>query len=429
MTKNRPGLAFCLSALSLFLLALLLRLWLAPMRGHVHDVAQLKTWAQIAATQDPRTIYSSSTANYPPLALLPLAAAGSLYRAWFSPDFQDSDHWTALIKLPAIAADLVTAGLIFFLVRRRHGRRPALLCAAGYALNPAVWYMSAWWGQLESLYALPMLLSMAALVSGRPAGAWVFLALALLVKPQAAVIAPVLLVVSWRLGGWHSVVRGLLGAALVLALVVAPLAWVGQLPALWAQLRASAGRQLFLTMNAHNLWYLLTLGWGSFAARGGHAIYDTRALLGPLTGWQIGLVLLGVWVLLVSLLLWRRLSHLAPGRALRSWEARLVYLASAALVLGFFMLPAESHERYLFPALAPLVLLYTRWPGARWLYLGLSLTLWLNLLWVDPAVPLPGFSGQLPWGMPIAALNLLLSGLAIWGIWNPGRASPTFRRG
>ena len=399
--------------LILLLLALLLRLWLAPMRGHVHDVTQLKTWAQAAVTQDPLTIYSTSSANYPPLALLPLAGMGALYRL-FSPEFDlASASLTALIKLPAILADLLTAGLIYRLVRQQHNERSALLCATLYAFNPAIWYTSAWWGQLEALYALPMLLSVSALADGRPGRAWAWLAAGVLVKPQAAAIAPVLLIASWQDGSWRALIRGWLAAGSVLALVLAPLAWAGELPALWAQLRALAGRQLFLTMNAHNLWYLLTWGKGSFAARENNPIYDTRPQLGPLTGWQIGLALFAAWCLFVCWSLWQRSKPRSP--------ISTPYLA-AALVLGFFMLPAKSHERYLFPALTLLTPLLPHRRAVRWLYLGLSLSLFLNLLWVDPAVPLPNFAEQLAWGVPIALINTAALGLVAWELLKSGRA-------
>jgi dolichyl-phosphate-mannose-protein mannosyltransferase len=402
-----------LRSLFLLLLALGIRLWLAPMRGHVHDIAQLKEWTRTAVTGNPLALYSESTANYPPLALLPLAGVGGLYHL-FSPEFDlSSPGLTALIKLPAVVADLVTAVLIYRLVRREAGERLALTWAALYAFNPAVCYTSAWWGQLEALYTLAMLLSVAALAHGRTGRAWGWLAAGVLVKPQAAIIAPVLLVASWREGGWRALAQGGLAAGSVVVLVLAPLAWAGQLPALWAQLRASAGQQRFLTMNAHNLWYLLSLGRGSFAARGDSPITDTQPLIGPFTGWQLGLALLGAWCLLVCAVLWRRSQ---PGLPVPD-----LYLPAAALTLGFFMLPAESHERYLFPVLALLAPILPGSRPARWLYAGLSLTLFLNLLWVDPAVPLPGFAEALGWGLPMALANTAALAVTGWALIRSGR--------
>ena len=95
-TADRPT-THRLWLLFVLLLALGLRLWLAPMRGHVHDIAQLKEWTRTAVTGNPLALYSESTANYPPLALLPLVGVGALYRL-FSPEFDlSASGLTALI--------------------------------------------------------------------------------------------------------------------------------------------------------------------------------------------------------------------------------------------------------------------------------------------------------------------------------------------
>ncbi|MFZ0547803.1 MAG: hypothetical protein WAM60_20315, partial [Candidatus Promineifilaceae bacterium] len=298
---------------SLLLTALILRLFLAPTRGHVHDIEQLKSWTETAVTTNPLGIYSTSTANYPPLGLFPLVGIGYLYRAFFSPEFDTtSTTLTALLKLPGITADLITTIILFFFLSRRFGRRWGVIGMAAYGLNPAIIYETAWWGQLESLVTLPMLLSVIALTDGRIRWAWFWLAVAMLVKPQAAVLAPVILIVSIQSGSWRSLFEGM-GTAVVTALVIlSPILLVGQLPALIAQIRASAGHQLFLTMNAHNVWYMVTLGQGSFAAREGSPILDTGPLLGPFTGWQIGLALSLLWTLFI---IWR----LGAFSWLRKW--------------------------------------------------------------------------------------------------------------
>jgi dolichyl-phosphate-mannose-protein mannosyltransferase len=379
-------------------LALALRLGLAPMRGHIHDIAQFKAWISAGLENPPWRIYSTSTANYPPLGVLPLLVMGALHR-WVWPHAGlEASSLTALLKLPAIAADLALAGLIYRWVGRRHSRRTALICAAGYAFNPAVWYVSAWWGQLDSLVALAIALAVQAASQRRDGQAWAWLAAGFLIKPQAAIVAPVILIASWRHGQWRSLGRGALAGGAVLGLVAFPLAWLGQLSVMVSKVRALAGRQLFLTMNAHNLWYLVTGGRGSFAARGGEPLLDTEPLIGPLTGWQIGVIFLASWCLLVSWTLWRASASHYPAPALS--------FAAAALVAGLYMLAAESHERYLFPALGVLALVLPEERAARWLYGILSATLWLNLLWVDPAVPLPRVAGQLGWGMPVALVNV-----------------------
>src|SRR5579864_1007628 len=58
-----------------------------------------------------------------------------------------------LVKMPAILMDLVDAALLYILVRRYASERWALGAAAFFALNPAVIFISASWGQVDSVAA------------------------------------------------------------------------------------------------------------------------------------------------------------------------------------------------------------------------------------------------------------------------------------
>jgi hypothetical protein len=237
----------------------------------------------------------------------------------------------------------------------------------------------------------------------------------MLVKPQAAVIGPVVFLGSVSGLGKSArdlpnratlVVEGVITAVMKAVIVLLPFILVGQLPTLIAQIQASAGRQQFLTMNAHNFWYLLTLGRGSFAAREANPILDTAPLLGPLTGWQIGLLLF----LFHTLFTLYRTQFIIKESPLSTVHFPLptLFWAAAGMVIGFYMLPAEAHERYLFPVLALLVPLL---PGRRpyqLLYLAFTATLFLNLLWVDSPILLPAFTQSLIWGIPISAVNVSL---------------------
>jgi hypothetical protein len=218
-----------------------------------------------------------------------------------------------------------------------------------------------------------------------------------LFKPQAGVIAPILLVATWVGGRWRGLLRGAAAGGGVLIMTLLPWTLVGQLDELFRNVSASVGKKLFLTMNAHNLWYLISGGQGTYAAREQNPLLDTQQLLGPLTGGNIGLVLVGAWTLFVCWMLFRGNLKDRGG----------IYLASAAMVAGFFMLPTEAHERYLYPVFLLLVPLLPAFKPIRWLYLIFSLTYTLNLLWVDPAIPLPGFSENILWGVPVSAINVV----------------------
>ncbi|HSH05562.1 MAG TPA: hypothetical protein VLL52_23805, partial [Anaerolineae bacterium] len=106
----------------ILLLAGVWRIWLGPMRGHIHDIEQLKSWVMMALGTRPLAIYDVSSANYPPLALWPLMGMGYVYR-WWSPEMVDSGLWTTLLKVPAMVADLVLVVIIYRWMGREWGPR------------------------------------------------------------------------------------------------------------------------------------------------------------------------------------------------------------------------------------------------------------------------------------------------------------------
>jgi len=99
-----------------------------------------------------------------------------------------------LVKLPALAMDLVDAVLIYALVKRYASEAVALGAAALFALNPATIYVSAYWGQVDSVswgfVLLALWLSVRssdepAKLTARLVWAWLAIAFSILIKPQA----------------------------------------------------------------------------------------------------------------------------------------------------------------------------------------------------------------------------------------------------
>ncbi len=74
-----------------------------------------------------------------------------------------------LVKLPAVFADLAVGVLLYALVRRFAGMRWGLGAAALYLFNPATIYISASWGQVDSISGGLALLAIYLLVVGRTA--------------------------------------------------------------------------------------------------------------------------------------------------------------------------------------------------------------------------------------------------------------------
>jgi hypothetical protein len=267
--------------------------------------------------------------------------------------------------------------------------------AALYALAPPIWMNVAWWGQVDAILVLPILLMVALLDRAGGRWSWACWAIALLIKPQAIVFAPVLYIVTLRRHGPRGLLAGGGLAAALAALGCAPLLVAGQGPGLLQAYAGSVGRFPQLTNRAYNLWYLATLGGGGS---------DVGQRLGPLSFRLIGMLLMGAAALLVCLALIHRSDR--PARA----------LGAAALALAFFTLPTQIHERYLFLALALLVMSAAADRPMIVVFVVLTISATLNILGALRGFWEPAYAVIAPSPLPIAlaALNILMLAALLW---------------
>lgn len=294
-----------------------------------------------------------------------------------------------LIKLPGLLADLATVTIIYAWSRRWQGAGRATALAALYGLAPPVWINVAWWGQVDALLMLPLVGTVVLLERAGGRWSWLCWTLALLIKPQSLVLAPLLYAATLRLHGVRGIAQGAGVAAGGFVLGCVPLVLAHQGPGLMQAYLGSVGRFPKLTIGAYNLWYLISLGKGG----------DDEMLLAGLVNYRlVGLVLVAGAAALVMLAMLRRADGLARVRG------------AAVLALAFFLLPTQIHERYLFLSLAFLVL----WAaGEGWVlvpYLVLVTTATLNILGtLDGFVPLAhGFIQSSPLPFVCAAVNLVV---------------------
>ncbi|NDJ53605.1 MAG: hypothetical protein GYB68_11045, partial [Chloroflexi bacterium] len=387
-----------------------LRLWIAPQGAHPGDLAVLNTWAAALDQQGWLAIYAVSDANYPPLGMALLHGSVMLARLLNVPVGEGAD-WLLILKLPPILADL-----ILMLVLLRLVTTPALSAADGpspdeaglgltyashlaglalIALNPALIIMSAWWGQYESVYALLALLSLLALIQDRPTASGAFLALAGLTKLQGLVIAPVLGLILLRdvlspgtaSQPWRSLGSVALGLLIPFLVFAGPFVATGQAVYVGQRLIALIAGPGWPTINALNLWYILTNGAGNWVFNAPLLLPDNTLVLSTLSLRTIGTLLLTIWTVAVLIVLWRR-------------DRRAAALAAALLYIGVFLLPTQAHERYLFGALPLSIVavgLTAERPSLAAVALPLTLLHSLNLLWatrlVEYMVPPRGDSG------------------------------------
>jgi Gpi18-like mannosyltransferase len=131
--------------------------------------------------------------SYPPMIVV-LDKLEALVFARFAPGALDAHALNYAVKLPAIVADCAGAALIYRLIRREAAHAAALAGAALIALNPAIIYDSAFWGQND---AIPTVLAVVALYElryGSAVAAWLVMTAALFFKSPVLVLVPLMLI-------------------------------------------------------------------------------------------------------------------------------------------------------------------------------------------------------------------------------------------
>lgn len=354
--------------------ALFLGVALTP--GYPGDTAHYKFWTKLVTEKGIHSAYSGTYpetyAIYPPVTLYFYKAIGHFYQTFYDPSFDRgralaNQNLTFLIKLPGILFHLATALVIFLETRGRVRRGIAYITTAAYAFNPGVLFDTAYWGQPDAVHSLFTLLAIAFLARGHIAPSWVFMALALLTKPQTWPLLALLLFVTARRFGLSGLLRGGLSGLATGALVLSPFILHGTLYELATLPLSIADVMPFISVNAHNLWWLLSRGHLPF-------IPDMGLIRGIISFRTSGLLLLA------------GLGVIAAARSNGSRSRESLYLVFAFLGFSFFMVSTRMHENHAFLVLPLLAtILYLDW-RLKLIFSLLSLTFLVNMVLHDPVL-------------------------------------------
>lgn len=359
--------------------------------GYSTDIACYKGWAIAAYEGGPSNFYTTDMfADYPPGYIYVLWVLGWV-REVFTID-ANSVLFTLIVKLPSIAAGLIIAIIVFKAARKEMGKTFALLCSAFVLFNPAMFFNSSVWGQVDVFFTLFAVLIIYYL---RKDNAWLgafFFAVALLIKPQTVMLLPVVgLCYLFALFRKGRVKRGVLrffgGAAVgltVFALGVLP--FTGDQPYYWILEKyvGTVESYPYASINAFNL----------FALTGGNWVkYDTPLWFFSYQTW--GIIFIVLICVLVVFLQWRSRD-----------QGRLFDIA-AFLLISVFMLAHAMHDRYILPACLFLLFAYVYSRDGTLLFFAaaFSATALLNqmvVLYADSVLP-----PELP-TLLISGINVLL---------------------
>ncbi len=197
--------------------------------GYAIDMGCFRSWAQTMYSQGPSGFYGSAGfADYPP---------GYMYILWIMASIQNlfgidaaSAGNVVLLKLPAIISQIVIAAIVFSIASGEAGKRFGLFCSCLILFNPALFFNSSVWGQIDPVFALFIVLSLYRLKKESYLAGAFFFAIALLIKPQAILFAPVVgLAYIYALFKRRGLKKALIGASGGLV-IVAGVLFLGSLP-------------------------------------------------------------------------------------------------------------------------------------------------------------------------------------------------------
>lgn len=335
---------------------LMLRLLISVLvEGHTTDINCFKIWAQRLAQVGTKKFYAPDYfADYPPGYMLVLYVLGHIERYLGLTEGQ----FTMLIKLPAMASDVLIAYIILRQAQKEETPLLPWFLMLVFGLNPAVVLNSAMWGQMDSFFTLFMVLSLICVYKNKLyLGAFLY-AVCILIKPQGLIIAPLYLG-AYLYKTDLKVTAKSIGIGLA-ALFLCALPFTEGFNFLWLfeKYFATLTSYPYATVNAYNIYALFGMNWAGL---------DYKFLLLPIGLWSyaviVGITLFSVWLYV------------------KSQNRVKIFYIPYLIITVMFTFGAKMHERYLYPALVLLVFAYIFSKDRRliWLFAVQTISHYLNV--------------------------------------------------
>lgn len=290
------------------------------------------SWAGEIADSNLAIIYHDPRVNNNPLILFALW----LFSRFFETPAAIAEN-IHLFKAAPLLFDFLTIALILRVLAWNKNDQQKVFFVVG---NIAFWYNSVIWGQVDSVYTFFVAISLTAAMKKHAALTAVLFVLAINVKLQAAIIAPILLVCLFPIFRKRimTIFAGLVGAITTQAIILLPFILGGTLPeTIHALLTRSVDFYPFASVSGYNLWHLVlsgdpagisdaTIFWGSSYRTWGLLLFtfSLAGILAPMVICQL------------------RKNILTP---------QLLTLTSGLAFLAFFFFNTQMHERYAHPVI------------------------------------------------------------------------------
>jgi Gpi18-like mannosyltransferase len=354
--KINPGNAGIL-ILTLLGASLLLRISIATLvQSHPFDLNIFKSWATTASNNLFQVYSNSRSADYPPLYMYVLFLIGKLASI---PTL--NPYYTLLLKLPSIAADILSSLLIYKLARKHLSLEISMLLSAFYIFNPAVFINSTVWGQVDSFFTLIIITSVFMMSERKIGFSAVLFAAAVLMKPQGIIFLPVLFFELVRLKKFKNFLKTAAIALSTALVIILPFSLNKGFTWIFKLYSSTVGEYPYASVNAFNFFSLIGKNFTKDTATLFSISYHTWGL---------------IFIIAVTLFSW--FIYIKGNSSVFAFAAALIQIA------GVFTFSSSMHERYLFPAAALSILAFIYLKDKRLLLLsvGFSTTIYMNTHYV-----------------------------------------------
>ncbi len=337
--------------------AVALHVILMPAPGWERDLYWHDVWIRTSLEHGIVELHEKVWCDYPPGYLYFLNGLG---RAWTAllgdlPP-ENSVSMLYILKFWAVLSNIAGAYILYRLAKKHFNRKRGLLIAALLAFNPALIFNSAVWGQVDSLQGLLVIIACMLVCARRTALGFGVLSLVILIKFQAVVVLPALVMTTFHLNKGQGIKKAYIGTALSSLIILLPFYLANKTDWVIQTAFGASGRYPKISMNAWNIWWLVG---------GKESVFTSDAYRignGLLSYYGTGMLLFVLMTVLILIQLRHRLKkeHVRPESAL--------FTACALEFMAFYLFPTQMHERYIVPCLFPLAASMIYRPRRIWLY-------------------------------------------------------------
>ncbi|MBQ7036263.1 MAG: glycosyltransferase family 39 protein [Clostridia bacterium] len=352
--KNKYGFVFpCLLALTVRLV------FAAITHGYETDLNCWRYWAMRLSETGPWGFYADTYfCDYPPGYLYILGLMGYFIKLFPS-------MGTVFLKLPAILFDVFLCALIYKKASENTSLRHALTLSGLYALCPAIIINSAVWGQVDAVFTFFLVLFLWALSEEKYRKGAALFAVAVVIKPQALLLSPLILLLLWEKRKTKGILKLFLSSFLtfigIFILLVLPFTITKSPFYIFTLYKNTLASYPFASLNAFNLFTLL--------GANGVSVSDTFC--------GVSYTLIGTLGIILSVLF-------AGYIFIKGRDKSRFFYAAALIISGVFTFGVKMHERYLFPAIAFLFFAYILKRDKRIMVLSCALSLlhFINVIYI-----------------------------------------------